>query len=258
MLELRFQNYVFLACRYQVIPAKVGKGSHGAIQPENRKMFNAYLSGCGQDHPKNQWPANIARKGATSAECIGISDPDIWQNLTYPIAPFLPISSHIISSSIFVLVSFQGFSITYAEHWFGRWSWHWAVALRHTGRQRLNVIKASPQPLSWSFYALWWLHQKIVRPNAIDEVGSNIFHIETILSQPNLWCRGSRSHGCNALDVPPSLRLSLELPTLVCKRWPKIKAYHHIKLVTSSLSLSLFILACSNWKSTCLQEGSVK
>jgi hypothetical protein len=60
------------------------------------------------------------------------------------------------------------------------------------------------------------------------------------------------------LDVPPSLRLSLELPTLVCKRWPKIKAYHHIKLVTSSLSLSLFILACSNWKSTCLQEGSVK
>jgi hypothetical protein len=41
------------------------------------------------------------------------------------------------------------------------------------------------------------------------------------------------------LDVPPSLRLSLELPTLVCKRWPKIKAYHHIKLVTSSLSLSL-------------------
>ena len=96
MLELRFQNYVFLACRYQVIPAKVGKGSHGAIQPENRKMFNAYLSGCGQDHQKNQWPANIARKGATSAECIGISDPDIWQNLTYPIAPFLPISSHII------------------------------------------------------------------------------------------------------------------------------------------------------------------
>ena len=157
--------------------------------------------------------------------------------------PYHPISS------IFVLVSFQGFSITYAEHWFGRWSWHWAVALRHTGRQQLNVLKASPQPLSWSFYALWWLHQKIVRPNAIDEVGSNIFHIETILSQPNLWCRGSRSHGCNALDVPPRLRLSLELPTLVCKPWPKIKAYHHIKLLTSSLSLSLSWL-----KSTCLQE----